>query len=104
MDYGGRLSALFQINDDWNILLQQNHRTAGQRLLRELNLSPRTAPSSRLTRNSKRSLATSGMLAYRLDSQWENWGLGLVRRPAHGVRSVLVRHIDQQADYELRRR
>jgi outer membrane receptor protein involved in Fe transport len=103
VDYGGaRLSALFQINDDWNILLQQNYQNfKADGYFAEEPVAPDGAA---LARNQTSAFAPAFDKDHYESTSWTLNGktgdigpIGALRLVYTG--SYLVRHIDQQADY-----
>jgi iron complex outermembrane receptor protein len=103
VDYGGgRLSALFQINDDWNVLLQQNYQNfkADGYFASE----PVAPDGAKLGPYQIEAFAPAFDKDHYESTSWTLNGktgdlgsFGALRMVYTG--SYLVRHIDQQADY-----
>jgi iron complex outermembrane receptor protein len=103
VDYGGgRLSALFQINDDWNVLLQQNYQnfksdgyfTDEPVAPDGAHLAPYQIEAFTPAFDKDRYESTS----WTLNGKTPDIGsFGALRTVYTG--SYLVRHIDQQGDY-----
>jgi len=103
VDYGGgRLSALFQINDDWNVLIQQNYQNfqangyfADQPVAPDgAHLAPYQVEAFAPAFDKDRYEST----AWTLNGKTGDLGsFGALRMVYTG--SYLVRHIDQQGDY-----
>jgi iron complex outermembrane receptor protein len=103
VDYGGgRLSALFQINDDWNVLIQQNYqnfKTDGY-----FTSEPVAPDGAHLAPYQIEAFAPAfdkdhyESTAWTLNGKTGDIGsFGALRMVYTG--SYLVRHIDQQGDY-----
>ncbi len=103
VQYGGaRLSALFQINDDWNVLIQQNYQNfQANGYFAEEPVAP---DGQTLGQNQVSAFAPAfdkdhyESTAWTLNGKTPELGpIGALRLVYTG--SYMVRHIDQQADY-----
>jgi outer membrane receptor protein involved in Fe transport len=103
VDYGGaRLSALFQINDDWNVLLQQNYQNfQANGYFAEEPVAP---DGQTLGQNQVSAFAPNFDKDHYESTAWTVNGktpdlgpIGALRLVYTG--SYMVRHIDQQSDY-----
>ena len=103
VDYGGgRLSALFQINDDWNVLIQQNYQNfKADGYFTDEPIAP---DGAHLAPNQIEAFAPAfdkdryESTAWTLNGKTGDLGsFGALRMVYTG--SYLVRHIDQQGDY-----
>jgi outer membrane receptor protein involved in Fe transport len=103
VDYGGgRLSALYQINDDWNVLIQQNYQNfQANGYFAEEPVAP---DGQTLAKDQVSAFAPAfdkdhyESTAWTLNGKTPDIGsFGALRMVYTG--SYMVRHIDQQADY-----
>jgi outer membrane receptor protein involved in Fe transport len=99
---GGRLSALFQINDDWNVLIQQNYQNF--KADGYFAVEPIAPDGAKLGPYQIEAFAPAFDKDHYESTSWTLNGktgdigsFGALRMVYTG--SYLVRHIDQQADY-----